>query len=238
MKRKILLIIMILLTCMLMVGCGKKEVKEKKEVDENYIPAKGTTNWINDNVDVQADMSVEDIEMYNKALENTKAVKDKYEPIALLAKKVVTGTNYMFFCKKDDKFYTVVVYKSLEGNLSVKTVSQFNYVNNVNEDINYSEGKKANDWEVTIPSKSVQLNEKIQTVFDNAKVNNQSVNYSPIAVLGHQIANGTHYALLAYGESNDAKKDKGIYLVTLYDDLDGNQSIDSSSYVDLNEYSK
>ena len=55
----------------------------------------------------------------------------------------------------------------------------------------------------------------------------EGVSYSAIGVLATQIVSGTNYAYLASGETVTATPELGLYIVSVYEDLDGNVSANS-----------
>ena len=77
--------------------------------------------------------------------------------------------------------------------------------------------------------------EKVQQIFDDATALIETT-LSPIALVGTQVVSGTNYAILAYGGLTE--EEAKIYLVTVYEDLEGVRQIVSSAYVDLSEYNQ
>lgn len=221
MKRKILLSLLIIV-CLLTVGCGKKE-----EVKENIVGG-----W---EIDGTREMAIFD----NDALEAYKRANDKgYQLVALLGKQVVSGTNYMFLVKDAGNYKVVVVYNNLENKSTITSVSDFDITKYVNEDISYKDESVVGGWYVDIPAGDIMIDSEIQSIFNEAMEKIQGAYYKPLGVLAHQVVSGTNYAVLAYGRINTTEENSGVYILTLYKDLNGTSEIVSSAYVNLSEYNK
>ena len=89
---------------------------------------------------------------------------------------------------------------------------------------------------------SMTLDEKTQKIFEKASEKLTGETYYPITVLGKQIVSGINYAVIAYGTPSTKElvndSNTGVYILTLYEYLNGTCEIVSSSYVDLSEYNK
>ena len=81
------------------------------------------------------------------------------------------------------------------------------------------------------------LDQSIQSAFDKATETLIEISLNPIAVLGKQIVSGTNYAILCYGRITESSL-YSIYLITLYEDLNGKAEIVSQAYVNLSDYNK
>lgn len=225
MKRKILISCLILLM-LVVTGCGKKE--------EDWKPL--VAGWETDLTDKQVSVDEDIKKVFDKAVKSYE--DDELEMVALLGKQVVAGTNYMFLCKNENVYKIVIIYNDLENKSTVTSVKDFNYSKYTNEDISYKNEDIVGGWYTDIPDKETKLDDKVQAIYDKAITKIQGAQYYPIAVLGHQIVSGTNYAVLAYGKMNTAEKNSGIYLLTLYEDLNGTDEIVSSAYIDLGEFNK
>ena len=154
----------------------------------------------------QINFDEEELSVFNSAIENYYYME--LEPVALLGKQEAIGTNYMFLVKGDKTSYKVVV---------------------VNEDF---EGNTAitHKWVVSSPDNINAINdEKISSTLAESS-------YIPIAIVGKKISLGTTYAVLCYGKSSPESIDDAIYLVTVYENTNGNQEIISQVYIDINEF--
>ena len=59
--------------------------------------------------------------------------------------------------------------------------------------------------------------------------------YEPIAYLGNQVVAGSNYMILARGKGTD-EVDKGLYLIIIYADLNGNAEINRIEPLELGNY--
>lgn len=214
--KKIVISLLLVVLCLSTVGCGKKE--------KSVILLDG---W-------DIDLSAKELEMPQEAKDAfTRANKKKYKLVSLLATQVVEGTNYMFLVKDDVSYKIVVVYNDLNNKSTMTKISNFEFRKYVNENIEANSEELDGAWNVYIPEERYLQGEKVQQIFDDATMLIETT-YSPIALIGTQIVSGTNYAILAY--SGLTEEEAKIYLVTVYEDLEGTRQIVSSAYVDLSEY--
>lgn len=231
MKKKLLFSFLLLIALVIVVGCNKKEEEKEKSL---------LGGWELLLTDKQVTIPEEVTKVFDAATKDY--VGMDFEPVALLGTQIVAGTNYMFLCKgkpvvpnPETSYKIVVVYENLEGKSSIIHANDFDFVKYVNKNSINKYEELSGGWAVSMPEQGVKLEDKVQTAFDNASKKIQDAKYLPIGVLGKQLVSGTNYALLAYGSINNVN---GIYLLTLYEDLNGTQEIVASSYVDLAEYNK
>ena len=222
MMKKGLLIIVILM-CLIMTGCTNKK--------ENTLTG-GWETVLSNRVN---DLSEEDIYNFNNAIKDYS--KEKLEVVALLGKQVVAGTNYMFLAKTDTKYKIVIVYTDLEGISKVSKVSDFDYSKYVNKDLNGNNEMLSGGWYTESSNIDYKLeDEKIENIFESATKELTGVEYKPLLVVGKQIVSGTNYAILCYGKPIVPNATTDIYLMTIYNDLNGNSEITGISYINLAEY--
>ncbi len=238
MKRKIGILVLIGVLCVALVGCKKKE--EKKIIEPVDEPVVG--GW--ETVLTNSSQLLEEKEQ--NAFDA--AVKDYTElelkAVALLGQQVVAGTNYMFLAKgyeqgneENASYKIVVVYNDLNNNASLTRVSDFVVSKYASKDISNTSENLSGGWNVSIPGKPIMLEEDIQNIFDKAVENVQGITYYPIATVAKQVVAGTNYAVLCFGRPDDSKPE-GIYLLTIYKDLQGNQELTSQAYVSLADYNQ
>ena len=222
MMKKGLLIIVILM-CLIMTGCTNKK--------ENTLTG-GWETVLSNRVN---DLSEEDIYNFNNAIKDYS--KEKLEVVALLGKQVVAGTNYMFLAKTDNKYKVVIVYTDLEGISKVSKVSDFDYSKYVNKDLNSNNEMLSGGWYTESSNIEYKLeDEKIEKMYESATSELTGVEYKPLLVIGKQIVSGTNYAILCYGKPIVPNATTDIYLMTIYNDLNGNSEILGISYINLAEY--
>ena len=215
MKKKCLVIILIIV-CLVLVGC-KKEENKKGEWELVLSEA-------NDFLDEDAKDAIRN---YNKEL----------KPIALLGEQVVAGKNYMYLVCDSNSYKIAVIYKDLEGKMQVTKITDFDVLNYVNENKSANNETVVGGWTTEIPGKPMMLEGAIQAAFEEANKKIVGVTYYPIRVLASKEKDGTNYAIICYGKMSDANSTTGIYVQTI--NMTGNtEEIVSISSVDLKEFNK
>ena len=226
MKKKILLFSLILTACLVVTACGSK--KEEKDT-----PKVG--GWETVLTNEQILLEEDEIAVFEKA--NKAYTEFELTPVALLAKQVVAGTNYMFLAEANESYKVVVIYKDLEGTATVTKVSDFDLTKYVNKDIENNATTLVGGWNVEAPGKlNVLSDDKVEAAWEKATETLTGMSFNPITVVGKQIVSGTNYAIIAYGRASYDGMPGAIYLLTLYVDLEGNQEISSIAYVDITEF--
>ena len=162
--------------------------------------------------------------------------KDKYkdlEVVALLGEQVVSGKNYIFLCKDNKEYKIVTVYKDQEEKIKVTSVKDFN-PNNYLKKIDGYNTNLDGSIQVNIPAKGIDVDESIKKALEEE---NSGV-YQPIGIVGHQVVAGTNYLVLCYGSLNIEEANSGIYMLTVYKDLEGSSKVSNIAYIDLGKLSK
>ena len=188
---------------------------------------------------------------YNPAIDSTAAeVFDKafeaylgesFEPLALLGTQVVSGTNYMYFCKgtmsdadATQEYAVVTVYNDLENNAEVSNVVSFDLNTYCSSsDSQGTETGLAGGWTVVEPAEAASLPSDIQKVFDSALEGFTGAGYTPVALLATQVVSGTNYAFLCTQTLVTADPVTNYAVVTIYNTLDDQASIQSINALDL-----
>ena len=98
------------------------------------------------------------------------------------------------------------------------------------------EEKLSGGWEVVTVGNDVAMEEAEINMFNEAANGKESL--KPIALLGKQVVAGTNYAILCYARPSTEATQEYIYLLTLYESLDGKQEIISTAYVNLADFNK
>ena len=233
MKKKIILGLFTICLLFTSAGCGKTVQKEKK----NDI----TGGWEILLTDRELSMSKEAKNAFLKATKDYK--KLKLDLVALLGEQVVSGKNYMYLAKgyqegeKNKATYKIVtVYNDLKNKASITKVKNFDYTKYVNKNIKNNYEKTSGGWYINSISEKNLLDKKVQTIFNEATAKLKKIKYRPIATLGTQVVSGTNYAVLCYGSKNFKDDKEAVYLITLYEDLEGNKEVISQSYVDISKF--
>ena len=215
--KKIILLISI---CFLFTACGG--IKDESK------PSDG--KWEVVLAEKQINFDEEELSVFNSAIENYYYME--LEPVALLGKQEAIGTNYMFLVKGDKTSYKVVVVnEDFEGNTAITHLSDLDFTEYTNDkNITNDLTTTMDKWVVSSPDNINAINdEKISSTLAESS-------YIPIAIVGKKISLGTTYAVLCYGKSSPESIDDAIYLVTVYENTNGNQEIISQVYIDINEF--
>lgn len=212
MKKKILLILLIILSITL-VGCTKEEDK-----------------WTIDVSKESGEFDTEIQTIFDEARASSKYKSKELIPIALLGEQVVSGKNYMFLCNYKGKYSVVIVYKDTKGKSKITSINDFDPKSFINK--KSSNDKTVGAWETKIPNYQTQLDEKLQKSFAEAIEKNVGVTYLPITVLAHY---DNQYELLSYGRISDRNSTTGVYVIILNTT---NNKIGPITQVDLADYNK
>lgn len=229
--KKIVIGIMIIISCFLLTGCGKQE----SVIEERNIVG----GWDID-VDVKdLDMPTNIKDIFDKATADY--TRMNLTPVSLIGTQVVSGTNYMYLCKGEDsnstKWVLVTIYRDTSNNVEVKNVKYLNLNDYVNVNTEYNYTQSLGGWSVYKDVKS-NLDSNIESIFNKAVSDNEKMKYVPIALLGEQVVAGTNYAVLALGQSLENPDVYSINVLTIYSELDGNASLTGSAYIPLAKYAK
>ena len=228
--KKIVIGIMLIMTCLLLTGCGKQDnVIEERNIVGGWdidVPIKQLV--IPDNIK----------DVFDRATSNYD--KMTLTPISLIGKQIVSGTNYMFLCKGEDskttKWVLVTIYLDPSNNAEIKNVKYLNLNKYVNVDSEYNYTQTIGGWSV-YKDIVTNIDTNIEEIFNKATADNEKYYYVPIALLGEQIVAGTNYAVLALGQSLENPDIYSINILTIYSKLDGTAELTSSSYIPLGQYS-
>ncbi|MBR6165004.1 MAG: hypothetical protein IKQ45_03635 [Clostridia bacterium] len=227
MKRKT--VILLLLTAILTIGM--------------IVPAAAETDggWkINKKVGTY--LTKAETKVFEKAVEKLGGVA--YTPVFTLAKQVVAGTNYAFFCKAvtatakaSTSWKVVIVYQDLQGNAEVLAVNSFNYKNIKTRKNPYTAASVAGAWEYSKKTPSSKgLPSTAKKVFKKATKEYTGVGLTALALLGTQQVAGVNYKYLCSGVLSDAAGTVCLYEVTVYQDLKGDCVITDCNVINLKKY--
>ena len=252
-KAIVILLVGALSATLLLAACGKKE---PADVPDGSSAASGALagdeggssagmallgGWTL-TPDLSVSLTEEDKAIFDKAMEGFTGVG--YEPAAVLATQLVSGKNYAYLCKATPvtskpipHWAVVVVYQDLQGEASVSKVSEIDLTNlNVKDNVDAAAAVGA--WEITLPGgKPIMMPyEDAQAAFDNATQNFVGVNLKPLSLLGTQVVAGKNYKYLCYGETVTETPVSALYIVDVYQDLEGNAEITNCAVLDLLSY--
>ena len=178
--------------------------------------------------------------LFEKALEGLTGVG--YEPVAVLATQVVSGTNRAFLCKgttvtaePTTNWYVVVVYENLSGEASLVSIQQIDITApKTSEDAMPAD--VVGGWSVVENAGVSLLPAEADEAFATAREGYVGVDLNPIAVLGTQLVSGTNYLVLCEGSAVVENPVACLYLVEVYANLDGGAEITNVATLDFLGY--
>ncbi len=160
------------------------------------------------------------------------AAPEGYTLIATLATQVVAGTNYAFLARNEEGFAVIVIYNDLQGNAAVTSIAPIDVINILTAEETVPAGL-IGGWTIQDTGKPAVLpTEEGEAAYETA-VFAAERNLKPIALLATQLAtqlvSGMNYKVLA-------QEDGALYVVTVYQPLEGDASITEIVTVDLLAY--
>lgn len=179
-------------------------------------------------------------EAFDLALDELNANGVTYEAVASLASQLVSGTNYAYLCKGTDasgatEWYVVVVYKGIDGT-AAPTHTQKLDVSDLKVTADGAASEMVGAWAIVDPSNAALLPAEAKTAFDQAAEKHLGLTLSPIATLATQVVSGTNYLVLCQGAPTTANPQNGLYVATVYENLDGVAEFTSVEALDLVHY--
>lgn len=202
-------------------------------------PAKIPGGW-SVNGEAASTLTDEEAAIFESAIQELLGVS--YTPVVVLATQLVAGTNYAFLCSgvtvipnATPEWYVVTVYKDLKGNAAVISIEDIE-LDDIETLDNLDTAAKVGAWKVAEPEEPAELPEKAQAAFEKAAENWVGVGFSPIALLGTQIVAGTNYKVLCYGTTVTKDPVTSLYVIDIYEDLEGEAKITDAELFDLTEY--
>ena len=175
--------------------------------------------WEMNKGDISVDANADAKNAFEKAVGTLDGFE--YEPLAVLAKQIVSGTNYCILCRgrftvenARAEMMLVYVYEDLDGNASVTGIKTL--INNAN----VFGGWSANEGDI-----SLDQNEEVRAAFEKAMEGLTGASYEPVAYIGSQLVSGKNYMVLCRETIVVPGAESTYALVTVYADLNGNTEI-------------
>ena len=230
MKKNVFKLLLIFMSILLLVGCGKEE----KEIE-------GKVGGWELNTSVTNTINSKEEDIFKKAVEEYTGAE--LEPIAYLGSQVVAGTNHMYLCKSTTttekpiiSFKVVIVYENLQNEVELVRIEDFDLNKYVNVDIENSNEVLSGGWTVSSEGGGNSLTEDEREMFNNATKELLGVNYKPLVVLATQVVAGKNYAVLSVAETVIENPVYNISVVTIYKDLEDNSKVLAVANVNLADY--
>lgn len=176
--------------------------------------------------------------IFNKAVKGLTGVT--YKPVALLAKQVVAGTNYVFLCqgttvtaKPVKGWYVLTANKNLKKKVSLLSVKKIKLTSIKTGKNPRTETLDGGLQIASVKNRSSALTKSVRKVFLKATKTYTGYELRPIALLGKQVVAGTNYRILCYGK-NHASAD--LFVLKIYKNLKGKCTITSCKPLKLEKY--
>ena len=166
-----------------------------------------------------------------------------YTPVFVMAKQVVAGTNFAYFCKaeiqsakKTASWKVVIVHKPVTGKASVLKINNF-YYKKVKTTVNAPKPSTADGaWaNVKRTYKTKVLPKAARTVFAKATKKYTGVKLTPLVLLSTQVVAGTNYRYLCCGTVPGSKV-VNYYAVDVYNNPSGAAKITSCRPLKMSAY--
>ncbi len=212
--KKIIAAVLLVALIVAMTACASKaKASESKETTKEETSLDG--GW---QAPDSMEITDEIIEMVEKATADMLGVK--YEPVAVIGRQIVSGTNYRILCKITPvtpdaaaTYAIVTIYETLDGAVEVTDIQ--------NCDAEIVTGGPMGGWQDQAPA----VTEESQKALENALENLVGAEYKEICCLRTQIVNGTNYCLLCEITPVVPNAESHFAIVFVYEDLDGNAQI-------------
>ena len=167
-------------------------------------------------------------------------------PVAYVASQVVAGTNYMILCQEASDadapagaYQMVIVYSGFDGSAEIINSASFDLTAYTGgEDTEISAEQLAGGWQAAEELSSAAIPQEAEDAFGKAAEKLLGNDLEPLALLGTQIVAGTNYAFLCRSTLQTSEPVRGIQVVTVYQDLEGNAEIISICTVDPAGYNE
>lgn len=145
-----------------------------------------------------------------------------YIPVAYIGTQLVSGRNYAILCRTApvvpdavETYAIVYIYEDLDGNAKLTDVRDFGVETNINE--------LAGGWR---QAEDPTVTEDLAAIFAAATEELLGVDYTPAALLGTQVVNGTNYCFLCEAAVVAPDAAAEYKLVYVNQDSAGNVTLD------------
>lgn len=221
----------------LVVACSKKEDKNETVETNTEKQEKPVLGGWNINSEVTTVVITKDAqEAFEKAMAQYNGIE--MEPVVLLAKQVVSGTNYSFLAKSknanEPQWFITIVYNDLQGNAKISSAEAIDI-----SDIKVTDKLPENllgAWQLMPVSNAVTLPEEIWNKFFEANEAHVGINLNPLALLATQVVSGQNYLILCLGNASTQNPIEALYVATLYVDTQGKAQITNVDIFDVLAY--
>lgn len=173
-----------------------------------------------------------------------KIVGATYSPLFILGTQPVGGENVMYLTYKTNvtpdaapEFKMVTVFKDVDENVEAEiiNVADFNITDYLDDNGSTTPDGLMGGWkdETLLPN---MLSDEDNAVFEKAMEGLVGVGYTPVVKLASQVVAGTNFAFLAVGTTVTAEPVSHLYIVKVYNDLQGNAEVTNICGLDLSKF--
>jgi hypothetical protein len=211
-----------------LAGCdtqnGKQDTPAEEPIGGGWeIRTDVTESALSDEVQARFDAALESYE------------GDGLAPVCVLATQVVAGTNYAILCTGEPAgWYVAVLYADLQGGAEITSAQQIDVSSPALAENAQEEGLTG-AYTVVDPV-DIELPDDAAAAFATGGENYVGVDLHPIALLATQVVAGTNYRILCSGAVVAPDAPQQLYVVDVYEDLDGGAEYTSVGLFDLLAY--
>lgn len=178
-------------------------------------------------LDCESSLSPDEAAVFEKAAEGWTGAD--FDPVAVIATQVVSGTNYCFLAKVTtvtadpaSHYAFVYVYADLNGDAKISGTKDIEIDVDVTDDTGDTTEGLAGGWTLSEPEGNSVANRE---VLEKALEGFVGSKLAPIACIASQIVSGTNYCFVVKETRVTAQPVSYIALVYVYEDLEGNAGI-------------
>lgn len=225
--------LLILASVLVLAGCAKKEPAPAETAEPQTLGGWTVNTKIISNV-----MTEEQKAVFQKAADAE--TEKQYQPVAMLASQIVSGTNYAFLALETDaegsSGWTIVkVYRSLNDQSEISSVSVIDPSDLKTTDTGIKPGLDGG-WEVN-PARAdaIVLDQEVSSAFAEACGEYEEAVLSPLVLIASKVVSGTKYLILAQG-TDWSDSSEHIYACDVWLKADNTAEAVNISKLDLLAY--
>lgn len=171
--------------------------------------------------------------------EATAGIDAEYAPLGCVGSQVVAGMNYAILVKDGDSLKVLFIYKPLNDKASITETADFNMLDYLNDSIEIVKADEdiVGGWGVPTDGGLTAMPQGLASATSKAFSEYKDLIINPIACVGTQVVAGTNYALVCAGKTDEDAR-SNLYMVKLYDGVDGTNEILSICPIDITALKK
>lgn len=245
MKRKMgTLILVTAIACASLTGCGSKTkdketteqttiTDDNKNPDDDYVGEDGAYSYL----DAVGSVTKEQRELFEKAIAELDGAS--LEPLAVIGKQVVAGTNYAYLCKStpmtqnaEASLTVIIVYEDTNGSVSIVNNQDFD-INTIMSQADSDSASSVGGWETVDVADACELNANVLAAFNKSIEGYTGAGFEVSAYLGNQLVAGNNYLFVCKTTTVTPDAVPYMTLVKVYEDFEGNCTIEGVYNIDV-----